>query len=165
MKTIVLIRHAKTESYATTGGDFNRQLTATGRQDAAVMAMRLKEKNIIPDIIVTSLAKRAAQTAAIIAEHMQLPAERIESSQMLYQCAPAAFAEKIALLPDEAETVFIIAHNPGITDFANNQIYPQYIPHIPTCGIVALRFNAERWQDMPAADISFLFFDYPKNIV
>src|SRR5690606_12796031 len=160
MKTIMLIRHAKTESYAATGGDFNRQLTATGRQDAAMMARRLKEKNIIPDIILASLAKRASQTAATIAEHSQPPDERNEGSQMLYQCAPATFEEKIALLPDEAETVFIIAHNPGITDFANNQIYPQDIPHIPTCGMVALRFNADRWKDMPTADMSFLFFDY-----
>jgi len=164
MKTLVLIRHAKTENYAATGGDFNRQLTTRGRQDAAMMAIRLKEKNIIPDIIVASLAKRASQTATIIAEQLQLPAGRIEGSQMLYQSTPSVFAEKIALLPDEVATVFIIAHNPGITDFANEQIYPQTISHIPTCGMVALRFNALRWKDMPAADISCLFFDYPKNI-
>jgi len=165
MKTLVLIRHANTENYATTGGDFNRQLTATGKADAATMALRLKERNIIPDVIIASMAKRTTQTANIITEHMQLSPQLIEGSQMLYQCSPSVFIEKMVMLPPEVNTAFFIAHNPGITDFANEQIYPQTIGHIPTCGIVAIRYNASYWQDIRSAEKSFLFFDYPKNIV
>ncbi len=164
MKTIVLIRHAKTESYAAEGGDFNRQLTASGLQDTITMARRLTAKQIIPDMIVASMAKRAAQTAISIAVHMQVDEDKIYWSQMLYQGDPLAFSEKISQLPDEVNTAFFIAHNPGITAFANELAHPHIIDHIPTCGMVGLRIDANQWCDVASAGVSFLFFDYPKSI-
>ena len=65
-------------------------------------------------------------------------------------------------MPDELQRIAIIAHNPGITEFANEAVEDVHIDNMPTCGIFAFTAAIVSWKDIAKAKTNFLFFDYPK---
>ena len=162
-RTIVLIRHAKSSWANPLQSDYDRPLNDRGKKDAPEMGAVLKSKNIIPDLIISSTARRAASTAKRIAAAVGFPAEKIDWQEKLYQCIPAVFEEIIDGLDDALRTVFIVAHNPGISEFANELAPGFHIDIVPTCGIVAMEMEAGRWDDYHAAKRRVFLSDAPKN--
>lgn len=162
-RTIVIIRHAKSSWANPLQSDFERPLNDRGEHDAPMMGERLQKLKIIPDLVISSAAKRAKQTAKKIAVAIGYDAEKIQLIEKLYHCIPPVFEEVILDLPDEVNTVFIVAHNPGITAFAN-ELSPSFnIDHMPTCGVVAARMDSEHWSDFSFADRNVFLFEYPKK--
>ena len=162
-RTVVLIRHAKTHPAGLLQRDYDRTLTGRGEQDAAAMGARLHRRKLHPALIIASPAKRTAQTAALIAAETGCDSSSIRWEESLYQAPAAVFDRVIAAAPDDAATIFIIAHNPGITDFANELSSGFRIDNIPTCGIVAAAADAAGWQGFAGAEKEILLFDYPKQ--
>lgn len=164
-RTLVLIRHAKSDWSTVGQPDFERPLNERGKRDAPVMGNRLKARGLLPDLMIASPARRAADTARLIAAATGYDTRHIRWVDRLYHAAAAVFDDVLMTeaIPDEAKTVFLFSHNPGITYFANETTDALNIDNIPTCGMVALTFNAEHWRDYPVARHSLLFFDYPKN--
>jgi phosphohistidine phosphatase len=161
-RTIVLIRHAKTHPVGPLQRDYDRALTGRGEQDAAAMGRRLHEQRLRPAMIIASPARRAEQTALLIAAATGFEQNQIHWEPQLYLAAPPAFEQTISLAPDEAHTLFIVAHNPGITDFAN-ELSPAFsIDHLPPCGMLAVSAEANTWQEFATAEKKIVFFDYPK---
>lgn len=163
MKTIVLIRHAKTETDSASGKDFDRALTKRGINDAHEMGKRLKEKNMLPDQIIASPAMRTTQTSSLMADATAYDKNTVRYVDKLYHCNSQVFEDVITSLPDEANTVFIIAHNPGITIFANEIIPSLNLENVPTCGVVAACAETDEWGNFLHLTRSLLFFDFPKN--
>ncbi len=164
-RRLVLVRHAKSDWSTAGQPDFARPLNDRGKKDAPVMGQRLKAKGVVPDLILASPAKRAATTAKLIAEAVGYDTEAIRWIERLYHC-PAAVFEEVLLtedIPDDVKTVFIFAHNPGITHFANETTEGLNVDNIPTCGVVAVTFDAGHWSDYASVKHTLLFFDYPKN--
>lgn len=162
MKTIILIRHAKS-SWAIIGQpDEERTLNERGKKDAPEMAKRLKEKNISIDLFLSSPAKRAKKTARYFAEEFGVKKDDIKLVEDLYLASPAAFLKTITNLNNKHETVALFAHNPGITEFASSLTQVQ-IDNMPTCGIFAVSAAIQKWTEFETAEKNFLFFDYPKN--
>ena len=164
-RILVLVRHAKSD-WSTAGlSDFDRPLNNRGRNDAPSMGKRLKEKNIIPDLIISSPAKRAAETAKLIAQEVGYGEDDIQWVEKLYHCPSFIFEDVIleAAIPAHTKSVFIFGHNPGITDYANDTINDFSIDNMPTCGMAGLSFDAEDWNSFPSAKHNLLFYDYPKN--
>lgn len=164
-RTLVLIRHAKSDWGNPDQPDFERPLNARGKKDAPEMGKRLKKKKMIPDLIISSPAMRAATTAKLIAAEVGYDPEKILYIPKLYHCAPEVFEEIITEgdIADEVKTVFIFAHNPGITHFAFETAPSLRIYDMPTCATVGLAFKADHWSDFATAKRTGLFFDYPKN--
>lgn len=164
MKTVVLIRHAKTETFSDTGKDFDRKLTERGHNDAETMGRRLGSKGLLPDLIISSTAKRARQTARIIAEQTGYNKEDILKLDKLYHCMPEVFeAVLLSGIPDNISTLFIVAHNPGISAFALSTIPEPAFDFMPTCGMVVVSFEGESWMDFATQKHTFVLFDFPKN--
>lgn len=163
-RKLVLIRHAKSDWETPGQPDFERPLNERGKRDAPRMGERLKVSGMVPDLIISSPAARAAATAKLIAAAIGYDAEKILWVDRLYHCPAHIFEEVItgAGIADEARTVFLVAHNPGITYFANETAPGLNIDNIPTCGMVGISFDAD-WSDYAVAKHSLLFFDYPKN--
>lgn len=162
-RQIVLIRHAKSSWNNPGQSDFDRPLNERGKEDAPEMGRRLKEAGIVPDLIVSSTAKRAQQTARLIADGVGYSITDIESRNELYQAPPSVFENIILSLDNKFETVFLIAHNPGITEFADS-LDPNYsINHMPTCTTVGIRIDADEWSDFHKASKSVFHFDTPKS--
>lgn len=165
-RTLVLIRHAKSDWGIPGQPDFERTLNERGKTDAPVMGKRLLEQHIIPDLILSSAAKRAAKTARLIAKEVNYDKDRIQYIDRLYHAAPAVFESVItsADIDDKVQTLFMVAHNPGITQFAFDLLRDIPIADLPTCGIVGVSFDAEHWYDFPGARYRLSYFDYPKKL-
>jgi phosphohistidine phosphatase len=162
MKTLLLVRHAKSSWDAPGLSDFDRPLNERGKKDAPEMAKRLKDKNINIDLFVSSPAKRAKKTAKYFAEAFDIKKDGIQFVDNLYLASSSAFRETIIDLNDKKNVVAIFSHNPGITEFAN-ALTNVRIDDMPTCGVFALHIDTDSWSDFENAEKKFLFFDYPKN--
>ena len=156
-----MIRHAKSSWANPLQSDFERPLNDRGMRDAPIMAEKLKKLGIIPDLIIASTAKRAKQTAKKIAKELGYDPDNIKWEEKLYHCIPSVFDEVIYEVGDAIKTIFIVAHNPGITGFVN-QLSPDFsIDNMPTCAVVAAHVNAKDWNTYAIAERKVFLFEYP----
>jgi phosphohistidine phosphatase len=162
-RTLIVIRHAKS-SWATPGQpDYDRPLNERGLRDAPEMGRRLKKAGIVPQLLVSSTAKRAEMTAKLVAGGLGYDAKNIQWEDRLYHAPPAIFEEVIYGLDDALQSVAIVAHNPGISEFAHSLDPNHSIGDLPTCGIVAVHFEAERWNEFALKSRKLILHDYPKK--
>jgi phosphohistidine phosphatase len=119
MKTVLLIRHAKSSWGDLSMPDFDRPLNDRGKADAPKMAKRIHNKEIEIDAFISSPAKRAKKTAEIFAERYGLKKTDIILVPELYHAMDAVFFETISRAPKKSDSIAIFSHNPGITEFAN----------------------------------------------
>ena len=162
MKTLILVRHAKSSWNDPGTDDFDRPLNDRGKKDAPEMAKRLKERGVDVDLIVSSPAKRAYKTAKIFAETLDLKKGDIETKEKLYLGGVNAFEKTVTSLPHKAKVVAIFSHNPGITIFANTLTHV-HVDDMPTCAIYAVQAPVKSWNEFLGAEKQFLFFDFPNN--
>lgn len=162
-RVLVMIRHAKSSWANPLQSDFERPLNDRGEHDAPMMSERLKVQNILPDIIISSTAKRAKQTSKRIAAAVGYNEEKIVWIDKLYHCIPAVFDEVIHEIADNITTAFIVAHNPGITEFVNDLSPAFKTDNMPTCAVVAAEMNINEWNEFTTARKQVILFDYPKK--
>ena len=162
MKTLFLIRHAKSDWNDHSLDDIDRPLNERGKRDAPVMAHRLLDKGIAIDAFIASPAKRAWKTASIFAAVYKRDKEDIISRPELYAAPQEVFYDVILTADKKFDSIAIFSHNPGITDFAN-LLTDTRIDNIPTCGIFAIKVDAHTWGAFKEANKEFWFFDYPKK--
>jgi phosphohistidine phosphatase len=163
LKTLLVVRHAKSSWDIGTLNDFERPLNDRGKKDAPDMAKRLKEKNILIDAFIASPAKRAKKTAELFIEEYGRSKDDIFFISKLYHAPAEIFFEVIESLQEHFNTVAVFSHNPGITQFVNMLTDDARLDNMPTCGIFAVRLQSPSWKNFRKAKKEFLFFDYPKN--
>jgi phosphohistidine phosphatase len=161
MKSVLIIRHAKSSWDNTEVSDFERPLNDRGKDDAPKMAKRLLERHVSIDAFISSSARRARKTAALFIKEFDGDKDHIILVPELYLAGPDAFYEAIANAPASAKTIAVFAHNPGITDFAN-ELTDVRIDDMPTCAIFAVKADIKNWSEFKDADKQYWFFDYPK---
>ena len=164
MKTLLLIRHAKSSWEDEGLSDFDRPLNDRGKRDAPMMAERLHERGIRIDAFISSPAKRARKTCEQFIKQYKKNENEILFKTELYMASENAFTDVIEKLDDKFDTVAIFSHNPGITEFANSMTDAR-IDNIPTSGIFAVNIDAKKWNKFRESKKKFLFFDYPKAVV
>ena len=162
MKSVIIIRHAKSNWDNILHSDFERQLNDRGHQDAPIMAERLVDRKITIDAFISSPAKRAFTTAAYFAEAYHVKESSIIKVPELYHAPAPVFYHVISKLDDALKSIALFAHNPGITEFVNDLTNTQ-IDDMPTCAMFAVKANVTHWKLFEGADKEFLFFDYPKK--
>lgn len=162
MKQLLLIRHAKSSWKQVGMADFDRPLNPRGERDAPNMGERLSRAGVAPDVIVSSAARRAADTARVFAEQLgHDPAELVLDGE-LYLASPPELLEAVRRLEPRVEHAALVAHNPGITDFVN-ALAGTSIDNVPTCGVARLRLDIEEWRNADAGCAELVEFDYPKR--
>jgi len=161
MKTLLLVRHAKSSWDDPAMSDFDRPLNERGKKDAPKMVERLIEKGITINTFLSSPAKRAKKTAKIFAHAYKKAEEDIFLIPQLYLAASSVFESVLSSLESDSDTIALFSHNPGITDFANT-LTEARIDDIPTCGVFAIKIETNDWKNFREAKKEFLFFDYPK---
>ncbi|THU36957.1 histidine phosphatase family protein [Niastella caeni] len=161
MKSVIIIRHAKSSWDHIGVDDFDRPLNERGKEDAPRMAKRLLERNVTIDAFISSSAKRARKTAAIFIKEFGGGKDDVLLLPELYLAGPDAFYNAIAQAPSSANTIALFAHNPGITDFAN-ELTDVRIDDMPTCAIFAVKADIQNWSQFRDAEKQYWFFDYPK---
>ena len=162
MKTLTLIRHAKSSWKDAGLADRDRPLNGRGEHDAPIMGSRLREGGIRPSLLISSPANRAWTTARIIAAEIGYPREFLQRDERLYLASPA---DMIAVLEEQDagfNSIVLFGHNPGITEFAN-QLVPDLTQNLPTCGIVSVDIENDDWDLSVLPSRHLKLFDYPKN--
>ena len=155
-KKLFLLRHAKSSWKDFSIRDFDRPLNKRGKHDAPMMAERMKERGIKPDIILSSPAKRAKSTSKYFSKELE---SGIRYDDSIYESTVLRLREIIKEAFEKYDTIMLVGHNPSITVLAN-AISGRYIDNIPTCGIAGFEFDSG---DIDTANAALLFFDYPKS--
>ncbi|MEO7310622.1 MAG: histidine phosphatase family protein, partial [Chitinophagaceae bacterium] len=161
MKSLLLIRHAKSSWDSPTLKDFDRSLNERGHKDAALMAGRLLESMPHLDAFISSSAVRAATTAEYFQKAYKAFGSGLILKPELYHAQPATYHEVIQTLNDDWKSVAIFSHNPGITEIVNSFNVAKVVD-MPTCAIFGVTAEVKLWKDFVAAEKHFLMFDYPK---
>ncbi len=162
MKKIYLIRHAKSSWSDATLDDFSRTLNSRGKEDVLFMGERLKKYHVSPSLIYTSPAKRAFKTARELARAIDYDKKEIVCVEALYESSYEAYRDLICQTSDKHTSVFIVAHNPTITE-VGERLSGAILTHLPTCAIVCIAFEVESFKDIKEESGHILFFDYPKK--
>ncbi len=124
------------------------------------MGKKLKEKGIMPDIIISSPAKRAKTTAKIIAKEIGYE-KKVMFDENIYESSVDELCKIITALNDKNSTVFLVGHNPSLNDLAH--YYVHHEANIPTCGVVEIAFACEKWAEIEPKNAKLLSFEYPKK--
>ena len=157
------MRHAKAVPYGY-DDDFNRDLTDRGTRDADKMSTYLKTKGILPDLMVTSPATRALHTALIYAGNFGFQENSVRRVRELYmEYTTAEFLEFIRTLPDDASTVFIFGHNPGVSYYAD-RLSKDFRGEMPTCSTVVIDFDIIVWAEAESRSGHTFMHVYPKML-
>lgn len=162
VKSLYLCRHAKSDWSQQGQRDFDRALNRRGHRDAPRMGSWLKEKGVVPDLLLSSPAERAWQTAVYYAEALGLETDRIIPESELYEASPRIVLRIIHQLPVSANVVFLFGHNPTFSHVAE-YLSGSVIGNIPTCGIVRLDFSIDQWSAVAEHAAKLVDFFYPKQ--
>jgi phosphohistidine phosphatase len=162
--TLYLIRHAKSSWDNPALRDFQRPLNERGLETAPQMAALMKKEGIIPDLLVSSPAKRALDTARFFAAQYGVSDEAIVQEKDIYEASPIDLMRVISHLPDSAPTIFLFGHNPGLTDLVN-QFTDDFIDNIPTCGIVRIVADTAHWNSFYEGNASLNQVWFPKRVL
>lgn len=162
MKRLYLIRHAKSSWRILNPEDSDRPLNKRGKKDAPYMGQRLKQHHVLPDLILSSPAKRALKTAKIIAKEIGYAKGRIVVKDSLYLEGSAALLQAVQDVDDAHQQLMLFSHNPAITALAQSLSGVQ-VDNIPTCGIFCIDFDVASWKEVSPGNGTFIFFDYPKK--
>lgn len=162
MKTLYLVRHAKSSWKYPRLDDFERPLNKRGRKNAPFMGSILRELKASPDIIVSSPANRAAMTARIIAAALDYPLDDIRYSEAIYEFGEKALIEVVKEIDDDVNQAMVVGHNPATNGLAN-YIGDQSIGNIPTCGVFCVELDIASWSNIKEHCGKVKFFEYPKK--
>ena len=163
MKTVIIVRHAKSSLDFNDIPDLKRPLTEKGKKNTKKVIDYLLERNIRVDYILSSHAVRAIETAKILAHALNYTKEDIKSDPQLYFSDSKGILNQFYDLPDRFNTVMIVGHNPAMTDFVNRYL-SEPVDHLPTSGIVSIAFMTEDWDQVPKADFEINFVLFPKEM-
>lgn len=158
MKTLILVRHAKSDWPENTD-DFDRPLAEKGFADADKMAHFLKAQAIKIDKFLSSPALRAFTTCEIFNKEYNI---EVETLQKLYNASENSFESLVVEIDDQLNSVAMFSHNNGISNFANSMSEDVFM--MPTCGVAGFQIDCDSWSDFHGANKKLVFFYEPKKI-
>ena len=164
MKTLYIVRHAKS-SWAYQGiKDIDRPLKKRGINDSYLMSKELANKIDRPAVMISSSANRALHTAMIFCESFKFPLANLQIKKSLYSFSDGYLIKTIKALDDGFDSAMIFSHDHGINDFVNN-FGNEEIIHVPTCGVIGIKFNTKHWKNIKPikSNGKTFLFDYPKK--
>mgnify|MGYP001791132429 FL=1 len=159
-KTLYLVRHAKSSWKDTSLVDYDRPLNKRGKRDAPEMGKRLATKNIRPDLIISSPAKRAKLTIEAIAAEIDYAESQIRWKEELYHVDVKTLLEQIRSVENQNRSLMLVGHNPGLTDL-QNYLCQEAIENIVTTGIACIQFEVAEWANVRSGQLQW--YDYPKK--
>lgn len=160
MKTLVLMRHAKSSWDDLTLPDFDRTLNKRGKESAPRMGQFFKEKNFEPDLILCSPAKRTKQTATLFLEAAGLE-EPVHFDQRIYEADVARLLDVLADIEENRRNVLIIGHNPGMSDL--NEFLTGQFEDFTTATIAQLTLSSPKWNEIKPRSGNLDWIKRPKE--
>lgn len=160
MKTLYLCRHAKSSWDDPALPDEERPLIPQGISKTMLVARFLKERDIQPELMISSHAVRAYETARIIAKELGYSRQKIRVDPAIYDGSEESIADLVSGIDNTVESVMVFGHNPTITQAANLFLHPR-IAEMRTSAIVGIRFDTDKWEKISVSAASKDFIIYP----
>jgi phosphohistidine phosphatase len=161
MKTLILVRHAKSSWDDPDLPDRDRPLNARGNRDAPKMGKRLAARGVKVDLILSSPAVRAIKTARVLADELDYKLKNIVVDDRLYPGAVDDLLKIVHNLGNHLNRVMLVGHHPALSTLAHH--LSSDITHMPTCAVAEFAFNAKTWPDLHKATLATVAFDFPKK--
>lgn len=163
MKTLSILRHAKSSWDEPGLRDIERPLLQKGIKRTQRVCKFMKKNGIVPDAIITSPAERAMQTTNIVVEELKLPVVP-QVSRKLYPGRMEEILDVISELDDELKHVLIVGHNPVFTNIVDEMAENLHVDWLPTSGLVTINFNIKGWEYIATATGNYLHYAKPKEL-
>ncbi|MCK4931298.1 MAG: histidine phosphatase family protein [Candidatus Aminicenantes bacterium] len=164
MKTLFLVRHSKAVTRKANLPDFQRTLVKAGEKKSMRMAKKLKKEGVMPDLMISSTANRALETAHLFARNLAYPTHEIMVKDALYnEMSPEALLYLVRQVDDKYKSIMLFGHNPAFPDFASHLVRG-FDQDIPKTGIVGIQFQKNSWKDVSKGSGKLEFFEYPKRV-
>jgi phosphohistidine phosphatase len=160
MKKLLLLRHAKS-SWKDSGRDFDRPLNKRGSKDAELIGKFIRTEKIHPDLIISSAAERARQTAELVVKTSGLKVE-LRFDERIYEASVPRLLEVIAQIEDTADTAMLIGHNPGFAELL--QSLTGEARDVSTATLACIELNVEKWSRGRAAAGNLKWLTSPKEL-
>ena len=145
MKTLLIMRHAKSSWKDSSLSDHDRPLSGRGEADAPQMGAALTERDLVPDRIVSSTAERAQRTARLVAENCPFDGE-ITLDRNLYHAGLDEFLETLQALPADMDCVMLVGHNPGVAELVD--FLTDSPEMMTTANIAVVQLPVNRWAEV-----------------
>jgi len=162
MKTLFLLRHAKSSWDHKELRDFERPLAERGLSDIHKIGQRFLHSGRSVGCIITSPAVRAKSTALLFAREIGYPEDDVTTNPELYFAGAPMFMKAASLVDENFSSAMLVGHNPAITEFVND-LSDAGIDNIPTSGLVELALPIEHWSQIKYGRARLVDFDYPKR--
>ena len=143
MRTLLILRHAKSSWNYPELSDYDRPLNRRGKRDAPRMGTYLREQGLIPDRILSSSAKRARRTASKVAKACGY-AGKVKKLDAFYDAVPGVFFETLQALPKKYECVMVVGHNPTMEHLVT--YLTGQIRRMPTAALAHIELPIQRWE-------------------
>ncbi|WP_456423968.1 SixA phosphatase family protein [Lutibacter sp.] len=160
MKTLYIVRHAKSSWKYEGIKDIDRPLKKRGINDAYLISGVLQKKIACPDVFIASCANRALHTAMIFSYTFNYPLANIKISKSLYNFSDGYLIKTVKALDDGFDSAIIFSHDHGISDFVN-KFGDKLLNHVSTCGVIGIKFETNHWKNIKSGK-TFLT-EFPKN--
>ncbi|QMU63945.1 MAG: histidine phosphatase family protein [Flavobacteriaceae bacterium] len=160
MKTLYIVRHAKSSWEYDKIEDINRPLKQRGIKDAHLLSKFLSKEIAKPDVFVSSSANRALHTAVIFCENFEYPLSNLKIKRQLYSFSDGYLVKTVKALDDSFNSAIIFSHDHGINTFVN-KFGDKPIAHVPTCGVIGITFAEKHWKDIKKGKT--ILAEFPKD--
>ena len=162
MKTLLLLRHAKSSWTDATQTDHDRTLNKRGERDAPRMGQLIESEGLLPNCLVSSTAVRACSTADLVAENCGFGGE-IQLARELYHAPPSAYFAVLSQLPNSCDIVLAVGHNPGIAVLLSQLTGAD--ESMPTAALAHIQLEIEVWGQFDGnCDAQLVDFWSPKEL-
>ncbi len=163
MKLLYLVRHAKAISQKSGVNDFKRSLSKQGLEDAQAMGKRLKKKGIVPDLLLSSPADRALETAHFFAHELGYPVQKILLKDEFYDDNEGIILEMLKSLSDNDDSLMLFGHEPTLSQLAALFLQETDL-ELRTSDVAGIALKIASWQELAEAVGTLVFFDFPVKV-
>lgn len=160
MKTIYIVRHAKSSWKYTSIKDHDRPLKERGINDAHFLSKYLSKKIQRPDVFISSSANRALHTAVIFCGNFGYPLANLQINKQLYSFSDGYLVKTVKALDDNFDSAIVFSHDHGINTFVN-KFGSKQIDHVTTCGVIGIQFKEKHWKNIKKG--TTVLVEFPKH--
>jgi phosphohistidine phosphatase len=154
MKRLTLMRHADARWNDPAISDLERPLNRRGIGAAQAMARRLLELELIPDLLLTSPARRTQQTADIVARELSLPARRVRHEEALYLASAADMLKLVHATGPRVAHLLVVAHDPGVSELVQLLLPQRGTAGMATAAVCSIAFDATHWSAIASSAVT-----------
>jgi phosphohistidine phosphatase len=163
MKQIIFVRHAKSDWGNEFLKDIDRPLNDQGYTDAYFLSNWFLKNQKSPDLILSSPATRALNTALIFSRSLEFDMSNFYLTEEIYESSVDTLIELIKKQDDSKNRLMLFGHNPAITNISNQLAEDLFFDNVPTCGMVALHFSISSWRELSPKKGVLDFYQFPKD--